>query len=232
MLRKYTNYFRSTAANRSFSCIILERQGEIATIIINRPQFKNAIDKATAVELAEKVMQFDQDPTIKAGVLCGAGDTFCSGADLKSIASGNFNNLEEEGEAPLGPSRLQLSKPLIAAIAGYAVAGGLELACLCDLRVMEEDAIIGVFCRRWGIPLIDGGTVRLPRLIGMSRALDLILTGRAVNATEAFSMGFANRVVAKGAARAAAEELARQIISQPYECMVADRNSVYRQQNL
>lgn len=216
----------------SNSSVILERKGDIAVIIINRPLLKNAIDRETASSLAEKIREFDNDKSIKAGVLYGSGGTFCAGADLKAIGNGNYNRLEDDGEAPLGPSRFELSKPLIAAISGYAVAGGLELACLCDLRVMEEDAIVGVFCRRWGVPLIDGGTVRLPRLIGMSRALDLILTGRAVIASEALQIGFANRVVPKGTALAAAEELAKQIISFPYECMLADRKSVYNQHNL
>jgi enoyl-CoA hydratase len=221
--------YRCMSSNAS---VLLERKGEIATIVINRPLLKNAIDRETATALAGTMREFDNDKSIKAGVLCGSGGTFCAGADLKAIGNGNYNRLEDDGDAPLGPSRFELSKPLIVAISGYAVAGGLELACLCDLRVMEEDAIVGVFCRKWGVPLIDGGTVRLPRLIGMSRALDLILTGRPVNATEALQIGFANRVVPKGNAREVAEDLAKEIISFPYECMLADRQSVCNQHNL
>jgi enoyl-CoA hydratase len=220
--------FTSTTKTSSVSPpVLVERSGEIATIFINKLDVKNAVDLDTANALADALKEFDQDPTIKAGVLMGAGGTFCAGADLKAIYRGKYNRLEDDGDAPLGPSRFELSKPLIAAISGYAVAGGLELACLCDLRVMEEDAIVGVFCRRWGVPLIDGGTVRLPRLIGFSRAMDLVLTGRPVDATEAKEMGFANRVVAKGKSREVAEALAKEIISFPYECMLADRKSLY-----
>jgi enoyl-CoA hydratase len=220
--------FTSTTKPTSVApAVLVERNGEIATIIINKLDVKNAVDLDTANALADALREFDQDSTIKAGVLMGTGGTFCAGADLKAIYRGKYNRLEDDGDAPLGPSRFELSKPLIAAISGYAVAGGLELACLCDLRVMEEDAIIGVFCRRWGVPLIDGGTVRLPRLIGFSRAMDLVLTGRPVDAQEAKEMGFANRVVAKGKSREVAEALAKEIISFPYECMLADRKSLY-----
>jgi enoyl-CoA hydratase len=165
-------------------------------------------------------------------VLWGEGGSFCAGADLKAIAAGAPNRVEQGGDGPMGPSRMLLSKPVIAAISGHAVAGGLELACWCDLRVVEEDATLGVFCRRWGVPLIDGGTVRLPRLIGLSRALDLILTGRAVGAAEAFAIGLANRVVPKGSARAEAEELARAIAAHPRLCMRNDRLSAYEQHDL
>jgi enoyl-CoA hydratase len=220
--------FTSTGKTSSIGpAVLVEKNGEIATIIINKLDVKNAVDLDTANALADALREFDQDSTIKAGVLMGTGGTFCAGADLKAIYRGKYNRLEDDGDAPLGPSRFELSKPLIAAISGYAVAGGLELACLCDLRVMEEDAIIGVFCRRWGVPLIDGGTVRLPRLIGFSRAMDLVLTGRPVDAQEAKEMGFANRVVAKGKSREVAEALAKEIISFPYECMLADRKSLY-----
>ena len=167
------------------------------------------------------------------GVLFGDRGTFCAGADLKALAAGErFNRFEPDGDAPMGPTRMVLSKPVIAAIAGHAVAGGLELALWCDLRVLEEDAVLGVFCRRWGVPLVDGGTVRLPRLIGLSRALDLILTGRPVTAREALEMGLANRVVARGQARVEAERLAGQLAALPQVCMLGDRTSVYEQAGL
>jgi enoyl-CoA hydratase len=165
-------------------------------------------------------------------VLFGEGGAFCAGADLKALAGGRANRIAPDGDGPMGPSRMLLDKPVIAAISGYAVAGGLELALWCDLRVVEEDAVLGVFCRRWGVPLIDGGTVRLPRLIGLSRALDLILTGRPVKADEALQMGLANRVVPRGQARAAAEELAREIAAFPQVCMSGDRRSAYEQFDL
>ena len=212
------------------SKIVFEANGPIATITINRPAVKNAIDRETADQLSHAFRTFEDDDRFKVGVLMGAEGTFCAGADLKSIAKGGSyaNRLEECGDAPLGPSRLFLKKPVIAAISGYAVAGGLELALLCDLRVVEEDAVLGVFCRKWGVPLIDGGTVRLPKLIGLSRALDLILTGRPVSASEALEIGLANRVVPKGHARQAAEQLAHEIASYPTECMLCDRESVIR----
>ena len=211
--------------------ILVENKGVVSTIIINRPRVKNALDRESAELLAEKVRDFESDDSIRVGVLCGI-ESFCSGADLKAIGSGSFNRLEDEGNAPLGVSRYELSKPMIAAVSGYAVAGGLELALWCDMRVMEVDAIFGVFCRRFGVPLIDGGTVRLPRLIGLSHAMDLILTGRAVTASEALRMGLANRVVPVGHARHEAEALALQIASFPQECMLADRSSAYRQHAL
>jgi enoyl-CoA hydratase len=224
---RFIQYFKVSKLCSNVDLVKYETKDNIATIIINRFDVKNAIDRDTADALSDALRRFDTDSTVKAGVLYGNGGTFCSGADLKAIYSGKYNRLEDDGDAPLGPSRFELSKPLIAAISGYAVAGGLELACLCDLRVMEEDAILGVFCRRWGVPLIDGGTVRLPRLIGLSRAMDLVLTGRPVNAKEAYEMGLANRIVTKGKPRETAEQLAKEIISFPYECMLADRKSLY-----
>ena len=193
---------------------------------------RNAVDRQTAQSLVEAFRQFDEDPEARVGVLFGDNGAFCAGADLKSIAAGNHNRTEPTGDGPMGPSRMLLSKPVIAAISGYAVAGGLELALWCDLRVMEQDAVLGVFCRRWGIPLIDGGTVRLPRLIGLSRALDLILTGRPVDATEALDIGLVHRVVAKGAARDSAEKLARELAEFPQICMRGDRMSAYEQFDL
>ena len=197
----------------------------MTTIILDRPEVRNAVDRDTAQALADAFRAFDADDEQLVAVLWGAGGTFCAGADLKAIADGGGNRLAPDGDAPMGPSRMVLSKPVIAAIAGHAVAGGLELALWCDLRVVEEDAVLGVFCRRWGVPLIDGGTVRLPRLIGLSRALDLILTGRAVEAAEAEAIGLANRVVPTGSARDAAEQLAAEISRFPQLCMRADRRS-------
>ena len=178
--------------------ILLERKGPVTTVIINRPEVRNAVDRQTAQELADAFRAFEADEEARVGVLTGAGGFFCAGADLKALAEGRQNRVEEDGDSPMGPCRMFLDKPLIAAVAGHAVAGGLELALWCDLRVMEQDAIFGVFCRRWGVPLIDGGTIRLTRLIGLSNALDMILTGRPVGAKEALSMGLANRVVAPG----------------------------------
>jgi enoyl-CoA hydratase len=205
----------------------IEKAGVVTTVVIDRPDARNAVDRATAEALAEAFRAFDADDEARVGVLAGAGATFCAGADLKAVARGEPNRIASDGDGPMGPSRMRLGKPVIAAISGYAVAGGLELALWCDLRVVEEDAVMGVFCRRWGVPLIDGGTVRLPRLIGLSRALDLILTGRPVAADEALAMGLANRVVPRGQARAAAEELARQIAAFPQTCMRNDRASAY-----
>jgi enoyl-CoA hydratase len=211
----------------------IERQGAVTTVIIDRPAARNAIDRATAAALADAFRQFDADPAASVAVLCGAGGHFCAGADLKSfVANPDEWQLSETGDAPLGPTRMLLSKPVIAAVSGYAVAGGLELALWCDLRVVEQSATFGVFCRRWGVPLIDGGTIRLSRLIGHSRALDLILTGRPVGADEALAMGLANRVVADGEARAAAEALAAQIAAFPQTCMRHDRLSSYEQWGL
>lgn len=212
--------------------VILEKNGPITTVILNRPEVRNAVDRETAEALVAAFREFEADESALVGVLYGDHGTFCAGADLKAIASGQGNRTEPAGDGPMGPTRMKLSKPVVAAIAGYAVAGGLELALWCDLRVAEEDAVLGVFCRRWGVPLIDGGTVRLPRLIGLSRALDLILTGRPVDAREALSMGLVNRVVAKGTARAAAEGLAREIAQFPQVCLRGDRSSAYEQFDL
>jgi enoyl-CoA hydratase len=209
-----------------------ERHGPVTTVILSRSETRNAVDQETAEALAEAFRAFEADPDARVGVLYGDHGTFCSGADLKAIAAGQPNRIEPQGDGPMGPTRLLLSKPVIAAICGHAVAGGLELALWCDLRVMEEDAVVGVFCRRWGVPLIDGGTVRLPRLIGLSRALDLILTGRPVDATEALAMGLANRVVPHGEARATAEALARELAAFPQVCLRNDRLSAYEQADL
>ncbi|HYO53201.1 crotonase/enoyl-CoA hydratase family protein [Archangium sp.] len=210
----------------------VEKNGPITTVILSRPEVRNAVDGPTAQALAQAFREFDADGEAKVGVFFGEGGTFCAGADLKAVAEGRLPHLAPEGEGPMGPSRMVLSKPVIAAISGHAVAGGLELALWCDLRVAEEDAVLGVFCRRWGVPLIDGGTVRLPRLIGLSRALDLILTGRPVSAQEALGMGLVNRVVPRGGAREAAEQLAREIAAFPQVCMNADRRSAYEQAGL
>jgi len=215
----------------------VEQSGAVTTVIIDRPEARNAVDRPTADALVEAFLAFEHDETAKAAVLWGAGGAFCAGADLKGVATGRGNRLSPPGEtpdplagdAPMGPTRMRLSKPVIAAIAGPAVAGGLELALWCDLRVAEEDAMFGVYCRRWGVPLIDGGTVRLPRLIGQSRALDMILTGRPVAAMEAFAMGLANRVVPKGECRGEAEKLAAELARLPQMCLKSDRSSVYEQ---
>ena len=210
----------------------VEKQGPVTTVILSRPSARNAVDQETARSLADAFRAFEADAEASVAVLWGEGGTFCAGADLKEFAAGKYDRVSPEGDGPMGPSRLLLDKPAIAAIEGYAVAGGLELALWCDLRVVAEDATLGVFCRRWGVPLIDGGTVRLPRLIGLSRALDLILTGRPVKAQEALQMGLANRVVPIGAARAAAEELAREIAAFPQLCVRTDRRSAYEQADL
>lgn len=207
----------------------------ILTILIDRPEVKNAVDGPTAKALAAAFREFEQDPGTSVAVLGGTGGTFCAGADLKAIAdldADRLHRLKPCGDAPMGPSRMRLAKPVIAAISGYAVAGGLELALWCDLRVMEADAVLGVFCRRFGVPLIDGGTVRLPRLIGTSRALDLILTGRPVEAREALDFGLVNRVVPTGTALDAARQLAQAIAAFPRACMLSDRASVYEQADL
>lgn len=209
--------------------IRVETSGPVTTIILDRPDRRNAVDRRTAEALADAFRAFDADASSRVAVLYGDHGTFCAGADLKAVAEGQPNRVAPDGDGPMGPSRMLLDKPVIAAIAGHAVAGGLELALWCDLRVIEEDAVLGVFCRRWGVPLIDGGTVRLPRLIGMSRALDLILTGRPVHADEALAIGLANRVVKSGAARAEAEALAATIAQFPQTCMRSDRKSAYEQ---
>ncbi len=210
----------------------VERDGPVSTVVLSRPECRNAVDGATATALAEAFRAFDADPGARVAVLWGEGGTFCSGADLKAIGTERGNRVEPDGDGPMGPTRLRLTKPVIAAVSGHAVAGGLELALWCDLRVVEEDAVFGVFCRRWGVPLIDGGTVRLPRLIGTSRALDLILTGRPVDAAEAHAIGLANRVVPPGRSRAAAEELAARIARFPQTCLRGDRASVLAQDGL
>jgi enoyl-CoA hydratase len=210
----------------------VERDGPVTTVLLSRPGVRNAVDRATADELAAAFRAFEADESARAAVLYGEGGTFCAGADLKAIAAGAGNRFEPDGDGPMGPTRLALSKPVIAAVEGHAVAGGLELALWCDLRVVAADAVLGVFNRRWGIPLVDGGTVRLPRLIGLSRALDLVLTGRPVPAAEALEMGLANRVVPVGQARRAAEELAGQIARFPQDCLRHDRLSALEQADL
>jgi enoyl-CoA hydratase len=211
----------------------VEKSGLVTTVILNRPEVRNAVDHVTALELQEAFRAFEVDEDAAVGVLWGDNGTFCAGYDLKTVAAGSERGTyTPEGDGPLGVSRMLLNKPVIAAISGYAVAGGLELTLWCDLRVVEEDAQVGVFCRRWGVPLVDGGTVRLPRLIGMSRALDLILTGRAVDAQEALAMGLCNRVVPKGHAREAAEQLAHEIARFPQLCLRTDRMSAYKQWDL
>src|SRR5689334_9282692 len=212
--------------------VSVEKDGPVTTVILSRPEVRNAVNRDTALALADAFRAFDEDPDSSVAVLFGDNGTFCAGADLKSIASDKRNRTEPTGDGPMGPSRMVLKKPVIGAIAGYAVAGGLELALWCDLRVMEDDAVLGVFCRRWGIPLIDGGTIRLPRLIGLSRALDLILTGRPVGSAEALSIGLVNRVVPQGTARQAAEELALEIARFPQTCLRGDRLSAYEQFDL
>jgi enoyl-CoA hydratase len=207
----------------------VERDGPVTTVILSRRERRNAVDRDTAQALADAFRAFEADSTAAVAVLFGEHGNFCAGADLKAVATGQGNAVQADGDGPMGPSRMLLSKPVIAAVAGYAVAGGLELALWCDLRVVERSAHFGVFCRRWGVPLIDGGTVRLPRLIGLSRALDMILTGRPVGAEEALQIGLANRVVDDGQSRAAAEALAREIAAFPQLCMRADRLSAYEQ---
>jgi enoyl-CoA hydratase len=218
-----------------------EREGPVTTVILDRAAVKNAVDRATARQLADAFRAFDGDAEARVAVLYGDHGTFCAGADLMALASGSGgkamstgagNRVEPDGDGPMGPSRMVLTKPVIAAIAGHAVAGGLELALWCDLRVAEDDAVLGVFCRRFGVPLIDGGTIRLPRLIGLSRALDLILTGRAVRADEALAIGLVNRVVPHGESLAAARALAHQLAALPQTAMRADRMSAYLQHDL
>lgn len=205
------------------------RNGPVTTVILDRPHARNAVDGPTAMALYEAFEEFDRDEDASVAVLWGDHGTFCAGADLKAIGTPESNPTHRSGPGPMGPTRMILSKPVIAAVSGYAVAGGLELALWCDLRVVEEDAVFGVFCRRWGVPLIDGGTVRLPRLIGHSRAMDMILTGRAVDAHEALAMGLANRVVPNGQSRSAAEELAAELARLPQGCMRSDRLSALHQ---
>ena len=210
--------------------IEISKQGRVMTIVMNRPEARNAVNRPTADALADAFREFEADDEAYVAVLYGEGG-FCAGADLKAVAEGGdqANRLEAKGDGPMGPTRMRLSKPVIAAMSGHAVAGGFELAIWCDMRVMEEDAVMGIFCRRFGVPLIDGGTVRLPRLVGMNHAMDLILTGRPVDAAEALQMGLVNRVVPSGGSREAAETLAAQIASFPQNCMRSDRLSAYEQ---
>ena len=210
----------------------VERDGPVFTVILSRPERRNAVDGPTAAALAEAFRVFDADADASVAVLYGEGGTFCAGADLKAVGTDQGNRVALDGDGPMGPTRARLSKPVIAAVAGHAVAGGLELALWCDLRVAETSAVFGVFCRRWGVPLIDGGTVRLPRLIGMSRAMDMILTGRPVGASEAFEMGLVNRLVGEGECRGAAESLARELAAFPQTCLWEDRFSLLEQSGL
>ncbi|WP_454256132.1 crotonase/enoyl-CoA hydratase family protein [Pseudomonas sp. Marseille-Q8238] len=204
----------------------------VFTITLNRPEKRNAVNGPMAAEIRDAFLQFEADPSLRVAVLTGAGGNFCAGADLSAVADPALRNeLDPDGggTGPMGPTRMALSKPLIAAVSGHAVAGGLELALLADLRVADEDAVFGVFCRRWGVPLIDGGTVRLPRIVGMGHALDMILTGRPVGTPEALHMGLVNRSAAPGQAVTVAQELARQIAAFPQQCMLADRASAFAQ---
>ncbi|MGZ5394873.1 MAG: crotonase/enoyl-CoA hydratase family protein [Mycobacterium sp.] len=210
----------------------VEKNGPVTTVIMNRPEARNAVNGPAAAGLYAAFDEFDKDESAAVAVLWGDNGTFCAGADLKAFGTPDANSVHRSGPGPMGPSRMALSKPVIGAVSGYAVAGGLELALWCDMRVVEEDAVMGVFCRRWGVPLIDGGTVRLPRLIGHSRAMDLILTGRAVEANEAYAIGLANRVVPKGEARQRAEALAAELAALPQQCMRADRLSMLHQWGL
>src|SRR5688572_25397844 len=196
-----------------------ERDGPVFLVILDRPGSRNAVDRDTADAMADAFRAFDADDSAHVGILYGDHGTFCAGADLKAMSSGKPNRLARDGDGPMGPTRMLLRKPVVAAIAGHAVAGGLELALWCDLRVVEEDAVLGVFCRRWGVPLIDGGTVRLPHIVGLGHALDLIMTGRPVRAEEALRIGLVNRVVPPGTARAAAERLAMEIAAFPQTCL-------------
>ncbi|MEV0252561.1 crotonase/enoyl-CoA hydratase family protein [Nocardia sp. NPDC050712] len=210
----------------------VEHAGPVTTVIMNRPEARNAVDGPTAAELADAFRAFDADPDAAVAVLWGDNGTFCAGADLKALGTERSNHAAETGDGPMGPTRMQLSKPVIAAVSGFAVAGGLELALWCDLRVAEQDSTFGVFCRRWGVPLIDGGTIRLPRIIGHGRAMDLVLTGRAVSAAEALEIGLVNRVVPPGEARQAAEQLAAELAQLPQTCLRSDRMSMLEQDGL
>jgi len=214
------------------AAVRVERDGPVTTVLLSRPEHRNAVDGPTAEALAAAFAEFDRDPDAAVAVFHGEGGVFCASADLKAVGTESGNHVNREGDGPMGPTRMRLGKPVIAAIAGHAVAGGLELALWCDLRVAEENAVLGVFCRRWGVPLIDGGTVRLPRLIGLSRALDLILTGRPVDAAEALQIGLVNRVVGAGGSRSAAEALAHQLADFPQTCLREDRLSALEQDGL
>ena len=210
----------------SGEAVRVERDGPVFTVLLSRPGRRNAVDGPTAAALADAFRSFEADSEAAVAVLHGEGGVFCSGADLKEVGGPSGNRVSADGDGPMGPSRARLSKPVIAAVAGHAVAGGLELALWCDLRVAEESAVFGVFCRRWGVPLIDGGTVRLPRVVGVGRAMDMVLTGRPVSASEALSIGLVSRVVPDGCSRAAAEELARELARFPQTCMREDRLSL------
>jgi enoyl-CoA hydratase len=214
------------------STVRVEHDGPVTIVTIDRPEVRNAVDRMTAEALADAFRAFDDDGERDVAVLTGAGGAFCAGADLKAVASGGGNRLAPDGDGPMGPTRMRLDKPVVAAVEGHAVAGGLELALWCDLRVAARDAVFGVFCRRWGVPLVDGGTIRLPRLIGHSHALDMILTGRGVSGDEAQRMGLANRVVESGAALDGAVALAHELARLPQVCMRNDRRSSYEQWGL
>jgi enoyl-CoA hydratase len=206
----------------------VERDGPVTVVVLDRPAARNAVDRATAAALADAFRAFDADDDAAVAVLTGGGGTFCAGADLHALD----NRVEEDGDGPMGPTRLRLGKPVLAAIEGHAVAGGLELALWCDLRVAADDAVLGVFCRRWGVPLVDGGTVRLPRLVGTGRALDLVLTGRPVGAEEALRIGLVERVVPAGTALAAAVSLGHELAALPQTCLRHDRLSLLEQEGL
>ncbi len=209
------------------SVVLFETDGPIAIVSINRPEARNAVDRTTAAALAESFRRFDADDALSVAILTGVGGAFCAGADLKGVSRGEGNRVTEDGDGPLGCTRLLLRKPVIAAVEGHAVAGGLELAIWCDLRVAARDAVFGVYCRRFGVPLVDGGTIRLPRMIGMSNALDMILTGRGVSGEEALRMGLANRLVEPGQTLPAARELAKLLAAFPQQCLRSDRMSAY-----
>ncbi len=204
-------------------------EGTTVIVTIDRPEVRNAVDRETAAALADAFRAFESDPALAVAILTGANGTFCAGADLKAVATGGGNRTATTGDGPMGPTRMRLAKPVLAAVEGFAVAGGLELSLWCDMRVAAEDAVFGVYCRRWGVPLVDGGTVRLPRLIGESHAMDLILTGRGVSGEEARMMGLANRIVPKGQALTAAKELAAQFAAFPQRCLRSDRLSALEQ---
>ena len=218
--------------NQTADAVRTETRGPVSTVVLSRPDRRNAVDGPTAAALAEAFRAFDADENASVAVLYGAGGTFCAGADLQALGSPDQNRVEPDGDGPMGPTRMRLGKPVVAAIAGHAVAGGLELALWCDLRVAEESAVLGVFCRRWGVPLVDGGTVRLARIVGTGRALDLVLTGRAVTAREALELGLVNRVVPDGTARQEAEALAGQLAAFPQTCLRQDRLSLLEQDGM
>ncbi len=217
------------ASEHSTDTVVSRTEAGICIVTIQRPEVRNAVDGPTAVALADAFRRFDADDDASVAVLTGAGGTFCAGADLKAVAAGHGNRVDARGDGPMGPTRLVLEKPVIAAVEGFAVAGGLELALWCDLRVAARNAVFGVFCRRWGVPLVDGGTVRLPRLIGHSHAMDMILTGRGVSGEEARQMGLANRLTETGNALEGAIDLARQLIAFPQRCLRSDRRSALSQ---